>query len=105
MKVTKKKLVTYLKDKGVYDEVDEILITELLYNVELCDELKADIAARGAVVAINTAGTLFNVNPSLNAYQSAAKQIMTICRKLGIDARSRIELKLNIDTVDDGFDD
>ena len=103
-KTTKKQIIAYLKKKKVYEDIDELLITELLYNLTLMEDLKADILTRGTVVAINTAQTLFNVNPSLSAYQTASKALMTLCLKLGIGVKSRIELKLNEETkAEDGF--
>lgn len=102
-KLTKKKVIDYLKDKDIYNDVDEFLVDELLYNIHLANLAKDDIEERGVVVAINTNGTLMNSNPSVNIYMSATKQVLTIARKLNLDSRSRIELKLNAEVEDDGF--
>ena len=103
-KLTKPKVVRFLKEKDIYNEIDEFLIDEMLYNLELARQAKADLKKRGVVVPINTEQTLFNTNPSNNIYQASIKQALTICRKLGIDFRSRTELKINVDKEDDGFD-
>jgi len=102
-KLTKPKVIKFLKEKGIYNDIDEFLVDEMLYNLELARQSKADLKKRGIVVAINTEQTLFNTNPSNNIYQTSIKQALTICRKLGIDFRSRTELKINIDVEDDGF--
>ena len=105
MRVTKKRITDNLKEKDIYNDIDDFLVDELIYNTKLAQMAKKDINDRGVVVAINAAETLFNTNPSVNVYMSAAKMILNIARKLNLDSRSRVELKLNVELDSDGFDD
>ena len=103
-KLTKKKITDFLKDKGVYDEIDSYIVEEFLFNLELAAMCKADLTERGLIIPINSEQTLFNLNPSNNAYQTAIKQVLTLSRKMGLDYRSRQELDMLVDTdEDDGF--
>lgn len=104
MKLTKKKIVDYLKEKNLYNSLDDFLIDELLYNIHLAKLAKEDLEDRGVVVAINSAGTLFNSNPSVNIYMSSVKMMLNIGRKLSLEPLIRSTMKLNDTEVDDGFD-
>lgn len=104
-KKKKQEITDYLKDKGIYEDVDLVLVDELIFNLQLIEELKEDLETRGVVVPINSSGTLFNSNPSLNGYNSALKQVLSISRVLGLSARARAELKINTEEEIDGFDD
>ena len=102
--LTKKKIIAFLESKGVYDTIDEYIVEEFLYNLHLAALCKDDLEERGIVVPINSDETLFNLNPSNNAYQTAIKQVLTLSRKMGLDYRSRQELDMLIEEEDDGFD-
>jgi P27 family predicted phage terminase small subunit len=102
-RLTKKRIVTYLKDKGVYDAVDDLLIDELLYSMELCDMAKADIKENGVTITRN--GIEGVANPAVTTYLNASKQIINISNKLNLDPRARVQMKLNVNEESDGFDD
>ena len=105
MELKKKKLIEFLKEKNLYNDVADYLIDEMLYQMKLMKLLEADLDERGVTIPINKEATLFNSNPSLGALNAASKQIHTILRKLCIDPRSLTELKLNIKVETDGLDD
>jgi len=99
-KVTSTKLVQFLKDRGVYEDVDDLIIGELLYNVGLAKMAKDDIKDNGILDADSS-----KANPSVVIYNNAVKLILQIGKKLGIDPASRRELNIALTTIgDDGFD-
>ena len=102
--MTKPKVIAYLKEKGNYDKVDLILIDELMFHLRLIKEAKSDIKERGAVIDTKD-GESKRVNPSVALYNNTVKTVMTLCRKLGLDPRSRKELELDKVIENDGFDD
>jgi P27 family predicted phage terminase small subunit len=102
-KLTKKKIITYLQGKGIYDDIDESLIDALLAAHDLAGQAKADIDLRGVVVDYNSAGTLKNSNPSVNIFLSASKLQLSYSVKLGLGEKARIDLKINVKEEHDGF--
>ena len=50
--ISKKKLTEYLIEKGIYNEVDEYLVDEFVFNLKLIKESREDIKKRGSVVNI-----------------------------------------------------
>jgi hypothetical protein len=50
--ISKKKLREYLIEKGIYNEVDEFLVDEFVFNLKQIDIAKKDIDKRGAVMNI-----------------------------------------------------
>lgn len=104
MALTKTKLIKFLKSKGVYEQsIDDVLIDELFYNMDISQKSKDDISERGVIVPINKEETLFNTNPSVNIYNTAVKNILNISRKIGLSARDRHELGFDKLVEDDGF--
>lgn len=101
----------YLKDKESYEKIDDTLIEELSYNVELSDIAKKDIKANGLqTMMTSTKGhEYYQINPAINVYQSAVKQITAISTKLGITVLNRTQLGLKsaegedeLDAIQDG---
>ncbi|MFW5847872.1 MAG: phage terminase small subunit P27 family [bacterium] len=108
MALTKKNLINYLEQKNIYESVDDNLITELLYNVKIANQAKKDINQRGVTVNVRQSdeNPYFQPNPSVSVYHSAIKIIITLSKKLGLSPEDRANLKLlNIDDLDDGFDE
>lgn len=101
--ISRKKLTDFLKERGLYEEVDSTLVNELFYNYELIKQAKADIKERGIMTAINSEGSLLGQNPSIAIYQNALKSVKDISRKLGLSPRDRKELKVDGSQTDDGF--
>lgn len=101
MAVTKKKLIELLSDKGIYEETDEILLDELMFNLKMLRDAKVDINKNGILTYINKEKTLTNINPSVTVYKGALKNIMDICRKYGLTPRDRSELKIELEDATD----
>lgn len=98
----KKVINDYLEDKGVKDETDKVLVDELIFNIYLGDEAKADIQQRGILVNIRITGKpLMQTNQAVNIYSQASKNIQTICTKLGLTVQERTKLKLMTEPVDE----
>jgi len=48
----KLKIVNYLSDKELYDESDDLLIEELLFNIEMAHTAKYDIKENGIKINV-----------------------------------------------------
>jgi len=103
--VTKKKLIEFLEERGLYEDVDDAMIDELYFNFQVMKQAKTDIKERGLLTPINTSGTLTNQNPSIAIYNSAFKNLLNASRRLGLSARDRKELGLSSESKSDGFED
>ena len=90
-------MVDYLHNKGVYEDTDEYQLDELLFNLKLADEAKADISVRG--LSVGEEG--WRANPSVNIYMQCIKNINAISSKLGLTVQERAKLKLTSESVDE----
>jgi P27 family predicted phage terminase small subunit len=86
----------YLTDKGLYEKFDLTMIEELIFNIRMSDEAKADIKARGFQVNVRASKThpLYQTNQSVSIYQTACKQITSLSNRLGLSVDSREKLGL-----------
>lgn len=104
MKLSKKGLIDFLSDRKSFENVDETVIEELLYNLELIKKAKDDINDRGIVcnVSSDPKKEVLQKNHSCSVYDSALKNVLNISRRLGLTPRDRKELELKVEE-DDGF--
>jgi P27 family predicted phage terminase small subunit len=104
--MTRKQLIEYIKNKGIYEEVDNTLIDELLYNVKIIKQAKKDLQEYGLMMNVskNDDKPYFQQSPAVAIYNSAVKNIMNISRKLALSPLDRSALKVNVEEDDDGFD-
>ncbi len=96
-KELKQNIIQLMINKGIYEDVDEFLINQLLFNLHLADDATSDIIQRGVSVNVRSDDTkepYYQQNPSVSIYQQAIKQVITISTKLGITAQERQKLKL-----------
>lgn len=78
-----------------YEETDDIIITELVYNIELAQICKDEIESGGTTIKTFTkAGPVTKVNPSITVYNAALKNIQTLSAKLGLTPQDRAKLKI-----------
>ncbi|WP_430815198.1 P27 family phage terminase small subunit [Carboxylicivirga sp. RSCT41] len=96
-----KQIVKYLKDKGIYEDVDDFLVSQVIENIKQIHDAILDIKARGNLVPISSNG-LIGMNPSITIYNKALKNYQDLCRKLCLSPHDRQVLKIEVD-VDDGF--
>jgi phage terminase small subunit len=86
-----------LQDREVYDAADDILIDELLYNLKISDDAKADIKSRGYQINVVTdpnKNAYYQQNPSVGTYLQTVKNVGMILSKLGITVQERTKLSL-----------
>jgi P27 family predicted phage terminase small subunit len=84
-----------LRSKGLFENSDQILIDELLYQQFLISEAKKSIKANGILVNVRADGVpLLQVNQAVSVYRDAVKSLITLCTKLGITPQERSKLKL-----------
>lgn len=102
MEKIKEVVVQYLKDKSAWEALDELLVEELLFNIEIMSQAKSDLYDK-------TTGTyelvtnitrdpdkepFYQKNRLLDTYNLAFKNVKDIYVKLGLTVQERIKLKL-----------
>lgn len=92
--IDKTTVIEFLRERGLYEDVDFTLVDELLFNHWRMQEAKSIMVKKGIEVPINNDGTLFGVNQICGQYDAALKQYLNISRKLGLSARDRKEIGL-----------
>ncbi|RCW38672.1 P27 family phage terminase small subunit [Marinilabilia salmonicolor] len=104
--MTKKQLIEYIKTKGLYEDVDLVMIDELLYNIRIAKQSKADLKKYGLMMNVskNDEKPYFQQSPAVNIYNSSIKNIMNLSRKLALSPLDRQNLKVTVEDEDDGFD-
>lgn len=104
--MTRKQLIQYIKDKGIYEEVDLVMIDELLYNIKMVKLAKKELQEYGLMMNVskNDDKPYFQQSPAVSVYNSAVKNIMNLSRKLALSPLDRSALKINVEEDDDGFD-
>ena len=102
----RRRVKAYLVGTGSYEDIDDVMIEELIFNIELCDIAKQDIKDNGLqMMMTSTKGhEYYQINPAVNVYQSAVKQIAALGTKLGITVLNRTQLGLAIAAADDDLD-
>lgn len=99
-----KEVKDFLKSKGVYEDIDQSLVEELVFNLYLCETARADIFENGITILTqrsNASAPSVVQNPSVVVYQQAIKTINAISTKLGMNIQERTKLKLTTATIDE----
>lgn len=92
--MVKKSLIS----KDLYDVADDILLDELVYNIKILDDTKADIKDRGLhvnVVKDPSKPPYYQQNPSVNTYLSTVKNVANLLTKLAITPQERAKLEVS----------
>lgn len=100
--MTKQLIIDFLEDKGLLEDVDKSLITELLYNYRLIREAKRQIKKEGFYIVINAGKTKMK-NPAFDVYYTSLNKIESISKILGLSPHARKELGLKNEDLNDGF--
>tara|TARA_R110000803_G_scaffold210835_1_gene284134 strand:+ start:3357 stop:3683 length:327 start_codon:yes stop_codon:yes gene_type:complete len=101
--ILKKKLLKMLRGSDYdFQELDLEMVDRFIEAKEIADMSMQDVRERGVVTPINTEQTVLQKNHSISAYFDAVKQIMELSKKLGLSARDRADLGLEL-KVGDGF--
>jgi P27 family predicted phage terminase small subunit len=96
-----KRIRDYMISKNAYEDIDENLIEELIFNFFLAEESKINILDKGSIISNiklvkGVPIEMIMANPSVAIYSQATKSINSICTKLGINPQERIKLKLAV---------
>lgn len=98
----------FLKDKQQLEENDDTIIDEMLFNIELAEQVKTDMrASDGRLnyqlnVTTKKGGKPYWVkSQSFIAYQSCLKNINTLLISLGLTVRERAKLKMALNNPND----
>lgn len=109
VKYTKLKtsVIDLLKEKNQWEEVDETLVDEFVYNVYIGDKCKEDIVINGVIRNVAKEGNkpYFQANQAVQLFQSSTKISAAILTKLGITPQERKKLKINTDRSTNLFDE
>lgn len=99
-----KEIKNFLRSKGVYEDVDQSLVEELVFNLYLCETARENIFKNGITLITQRSGASAPAivqNPAVVVYQQAIKTINSISTKLGLNIQERTRLKLTTATVDE----
>jgi P27 family predicted phage terminase small subunit len=94
-----------LKSKGQYEDIDDTLLTELVFNIEMAEECRANIKAEGIRINVTTRKgkkPYYVKNQSYVIYLTVIKTITSILADLGLTPRERNKIKSAI-TEEDQF--
>ena len=101
------KFKNYLLSAHQFEMVDDAMIDELLFNIELAAKCKEDIRNEGYKVNLTQRknGKPFYVKSiALTTYNQLVKNINMLMNSLGLTVRERQKLKLALDNIDE-FDE
>ena len=91
----KKSIEGYLKNQDLYHESDDILIQELVFNIELAQEAKADIKLNGLQVNVTRnpdRDPYYQKNRSVDIYQQCLKNVQALFKQLILSPSERQKL-------------
>jgi phage terminase small subunit len=97
----KKAIITFLESKGNSADIDELLLDNLIYNMELLETVKVQLKERGA---IEDSSWGRKICAEFTVYQILTKEIKNDFQTLGISPATRAKLKLEETEKEDSFD-
>ena len=103
MRISKRKISDFLKDKGVYESIDETLVDILFDVLSILDAVKDDIDTDGIFeIDANTGKKV--MNPAVKIHNMMVSEFLAISKKLGLSAFDRKALGMDLQPEDD-FDE
>lgn len=100
-------IITYLQDRNLYHETDDLLVDELLFNIKLSKDAKESISSAGLMINVtrNPEREAYYVpNPAVSIYQQCLKNIQALFRQLNLSPNERQKLKMELAGKPDEFD-
>lgn len=85
-----------LRAKGQYEELDDMLLTELVFNIEMAEECRSNIRVEGIRINVTTRKgkkPYYIRNQSYAIYLTVIKTITSILADLGLTPRERAKIK------------
>lgn len=101
------KIYSFLEEKGQLEDVDETMIGELVFNIELIEKCKYDLRTEGYRENITQRPgkkPYWVKSQAFSAYQSCLRNINTILISLGLTVKERQKLKMALNDPDN-FDE
>ncbi|TLX78414.1 P27 family phage terminase small subunit [Labilibacter sediminis] len=103
--ITKKKIISYLDNRGDYNDMFEMHVDRLLNSIKIAAKAEKDILDNGVRVNVSKAETpVYQLNHSVGALQSANKDIRAYSKLLGLSPFDLKELEFE-SGLDESFDD
>ena len=105
--LTQKELIEYLIEKGIYQEVDRVLVDDYIYNLKLSKQAKTEITKNGSIMNVSKdpQKPYYQQNPAVSILNQCTKNLLNLSRKLALSPYDRANLNINIENDDDEFDD
>lgn len=102
--IKKEEIIEYLNNIGIYETVDEYLVDQFIYNLEMIEQAKETLLTTGIVINIARPenNPYFQQSPAISVLNSATKNVLSISRKLALSPLDRANLKIEI-AEEDGF--
>jgi hypothetical protein len=92
-KKIKSQIMKALKENGTYNKrVDDFQVDNLVFNLVLIHNSKADILKRGQMVNLRKSedDPFYQINFSISVFHNAVKSINTILKSLGLE-KAKVE--------------
>jgi len=93
LSILRAKIKALLEDKGNYEETDDFLIDNLIFNIKLYAETKV-LLEQSSLIEQTSWGR--KITPEFELKQRLEKEIKSDFLNLGINPRERAKLKLNL---------
>lgn len=105
--INKEQVTQYLKDIGIYNDIDEYMVDQFIYNLQIYEQAKSELLVTGSVLNISRdpERPYYQQSPAVSIMNQATKNILNISRKLALSPLDRANLKIDSILEDDGFDD
>jgi len=108
----KKTISDFLKEKEMYENVDELLIEDIIFSYEIIAQCRIDLRKEDGTLDLMSNITraddkepFFQKNRLLDVYHQAMKNIKDSFVKLGLTPQERHKMKLEMMTQLDDFDE
>lgn len=103
----KDRIIKYLEKCELDDDINEFLIDELIFNIELAKTAKEDIIKNGIKINItrnHDKKPFYQKNRAIDIYTQALKGITLLCTKLCLTPSDRQKLKIERKDAEDRLD-
>jgi len=105
-------ITKFLKKNKMYDNVDQFLVDELVFNLKICSQVRQDLIdpyrkdALTLVVNVTVneeKQEFFQQHRLLPVYNQALKNVISIMQKLALNPNERAKLKIELSQIDDEY--
>mgnify|MGYP001767484820 CR=1 FL=1 len=102
IEVYKKAIIVFLESRDNFADIDEFLIDELVFNMNMLMKAREDLEMKGLT---ETGRFGSKLTAEFIAYQMLQKEVKAAWSILGISPKDRMKLRLEVAEKEDEFDE